>query len=58
MGEIVTLRQAIRMLGIDKHDFRARMANDPDFPKAADGNRKRRWLADDILIYQAIRRKF
>jgi hypothetical protein len=45
------------MLGIDKHDFRKRMSSDPNFPKAADGSRKRRWYANDILIYQAIRSK-
>lgn len=55
---IVTKKEAVKLLRMDGREFNNRMANDPNFPKASDGNRKRRWLCDDIIIYKAIMRQF
>lgn len=51
---IVTKKEATKILGVRNREFNNRMENDPNFPKASDRNRKKRWLRDDILIYKVI----
>jgi hypothetical protein len=54
---IVTKKEAAKILGVRGREFNNRMEHDPNFPKASDGNRKRRWLCDDILVYKVIMRQ-
>lgn len=57
VGGLITKKEAAKILGVRGREFNNRMENDPNFPKASDGNRKRRWLSDDILIYKVIMRQ-
>lgn len=54
---IVTKQEAAKILGMKGREFDKRMEHDPNFPRASDGSRGRRWLQDDILVYKAIMRQ-